>query len=165
MNKRIVTALCLSLLAVVLAPALAAQEMSGRGPARAVVLGVGGGIFFDSEETGIIQWAFDLRAGFRLGRHFELSPEGMFGGSPGQSFFYPGVLLNYVGRQMLIGAGIVKPIAMYGYGDTSLAAKFVLGYIRGPLVFTGFFMGSATTERYTSVFEHYRIGLTMGFRF
>jgi hypothetical protein len=134
-------------------------------PQRPVIFSVSAGLLYDSEESGLAQWGLNLWVGFRLGRHLMIAPEAMFAGSPGHSFFYPGILLNYMGRRMFVGAGVVKPIEMVGRGDTSLAAKFVLGYGGGSFVVTGFFMGSVETDQYTSLFEHYRIGLTFGFRF
>lgn len=152
-------------LLVLLTTALLAGRAFAQVPMRPVIFSVCAGLMFDSEESGLAQWSLDLRAGIRLGRHFELSPEAMFAGSPGHSFFYPGVILNVMSRQLFFGAGLVKPIEMVGHGDTSLAAKFVLGYLRGPIILTGFFMGSVETDENTSLFEHYRIGFTAGFRF
>ena len=157
-----VTGLCFLAIA---APLLQAQDMAGRGPARPIVFSVSAGLMFDSENAGLAQWSLDLSAGIRLGRHFQLSPEMMFAGSPGYSFFYPGIILNVTGRRVFAGAGLVKPVEMAGYGDTALAAKFVLGFVRGPIILTGFFMGSVETDEFTSLFDHYRIGLTAGFRF
>lgn len=152
------------ILGLLLTAALAGGALA-QAPQRPVIFSVSAGLMFDSEESGLAQWSLDLRAGFRLGRYFQISPEAAFAGSPGHSFFYPGVILNVMGRQVFFGAGLVKPVEMVGYGDTSLAAKFVLGYFRGPIVLTGFFMGSLETDENTSLFEHYRIGFTAGFRF
>ncbi len=153
-------ALLLFLAMTVLAGAALAQA-----PARRAVFSVGAGLLYDSEEPGLAQWGLNFWVGFRLGRHFMISPEMMFAGSAGHSFFYPGLILNYLGRQWFAGAGLVQPVEMVGQGDTSLSAKFVLGYGGGSMIFSGFFMGSLETDQYRSLFEHYRIGVTLGFRF
>jgi hypothetical protein len=134
-------------------------------PERGAVFSVSAGLLYDSEEQGLAQWGLNLWVGFRLSRHLVLSPEAMFAGSTGHSFFYPGLLLNYMGSRMFVGAGLVKPIEMAGQGDTALSAKFVVGYVGGSIIASGFYMGSVETDQYRSLFEHYRIGVTFGFRF
>ncbi len=154
-------------LLALLATGLLAGGAFAQAPQKRVALSLSAALLFDSEESGGAQWGMDLRAGFRLGRRLQLSPEIMYAGFAGHSFLFPGVMLNYMGREIFAGAGLVFPLQVSGYGgsESSVAAKFVLGYAKGPIILTGFFMGSITTDEYTSLFEHNRIGLTAGFRF
>ncbi len=153
------------ILPIALAMAFLAGAALAQAPARRPAFSVSGGLLFDSDEPGLVQWGLLLSVGFRLGRHFFLSPEAMFAGSTGHSVFYPGLILTYAGRTWFTGAGLVQPVEMYGQSETSLAAKFVLGFTGRSYAVTGFFMGSLKNGGDRSLFDHYRTGVTFGFFF
>ncbi len=152
-------------LLIVLAAVLLAGAAVAQAPGRRPAFSVSGGLLYDSDDQGLVQWGLLLSVGFRLGRHFFLSPEAMFAGTTGRSVFYPGLVLTYSGRKWFTGAGLVQPVEMYGQSETSLAAKFVLGFTGRSYAVTGFFMGSLKTGADRSLFDHYRIGVTFGFFF
>jgi hypothetical protein len=113
----------------------------------------------------------DVRAGIRLGRSFEISPEFMY--VTGHKFhldygyLYPGVVVNYVGKNFFVGAGVVLPV-VYGGGDTSSgnpAPKFNIGYIHDHLMLTAYIIMYTENDDYWG-FPHFNyIGGTVGYRF
>ncbi len=61
------------------------------------------------------QATVDLRAGYRIGKSFEISPEVMYATGykfhTDFGFLYPGVMLNYLAKGFFVGAGAVIPVA------------------------------------------------------
>ena len=106
------------------------------------------------------QLTFDFRAGFRLGKYFELSPEITFwagGGGTGHSTsdrsrLSPGVMANFIAGRFFIGAGVILP--------SRFGVKANIGYLFGHFMVTAQ-VGSATlSDERNTIF-----GLNAGYRF
>lgn len=119
------------------------------------------------------QGTVDLRAGYRIGRSFEISPEVMFATGykfhTDFSFLYPGVMLNYVGKDFFVGAGAVIPVA-FGSGDSSSgnpAPKFHIGYMHNHVQLTAYIIMYTENDPYSYWnFPHFNfVGATVGYRF
>ncbi len=107
-----------------------------------------------------VQLTFDFRAGFRLGKNFELSPEIAFwagGGGTGHSTsdksrLCPGVMANFVTGRFFMGAGAVLP--------SRFGVRADIGYIFGHVMVTAH-VGSATlSDERNTIF-----GLNVGYSF
>jgi hypothetical protein len=105
------------------------------------------------------QLTLDFRAGFRLGKYFELSPEIAFwaGGDTGHSTsdksrLSPGVMANFIAGRFFMGAGVILP--------SRFGVKANIGYIFGHVMVTAH-IGSATfSDERNTIF-----GLSAGYRF
>lgn len=115
----------------------------------------------------------DVRAGFMLGRSFEISPEVMvvfsylraFGG-PGGTLVYPGAMLNYRSQNFFAGIGAVLPWAFaMGTSDTgNPAPKVNIGYtFPNGIQLTAYYL--TWTESGISLFDIGFAGVTVGYRF
>lgn len=119
------------------------------------------------------QGTVDVRAGYRIGKSFEISPEVMFASGYkfhfDYSFLYPGVMLNYLAKNFFVGAGAVIPIA-FGSGSSSSgnpAPKFHVGYIHDHLQVTAYIIMYTESDPsgYWS-FPHFNfVGASLGYRF
>jgi len=119
------------------------------------------------------QATVDLRAGYRLGRSFEISPEVMYATGyrfhTDFGFLYPGVMLNYLAGHFFVGAGAVIPVA-FGQGSSSSgnpAPKINIGYTGDHFILTAYII--MYTERdpdnYWN-FPHFNfVGASLGYRF
>jgi hypothetical protein len=119
------------------------------------------------------QGTLDVRAGIRLGRSFEISPELMYVTSHkfhlDYGYIYPGVMLNYVAKHFFIGAGAVLPI-VYGGGTSDSgnpAPKINVGYIADHLMLTAYIIMWTEHDPYGDFnFPNFNfIGATVGYRF
>ncbi len=113
-------------------------------------------------------FSLDARAGIRLARSFEVSPEIM--GVVNDKFeggyiLYPGVMLNYTPGNFFVGIGAVIPIA-HADGETSSgnpAPRINIGYRAGHLIFTAFFL--TYTESGLDFLDMNFAGATIGYAF
>jgi hypothetical protein len=117
-------------------------------------------------------WAWftvDARAGFALGRSFEVSPEVMFVLYNIEDYHsvlvYPGVMVNYKAGNFFAGAGVVLPIAFSGgESDTgNLAPKINIGYKFGKFAITLYAI--TYTESGLKFLDVNYVGATIGYRF
>jgi hypothetical protein len=115
------------------------------------------------------QGTLDVRAGIRLGKSFEISPEIMYATFYkfhfDAGFLYPGVMLNYAPGNFFVGVGAVLPV-IFGGGETSSgnpAPKINVGYTTEHLVLTAYFI--AWTESEINFLDVNYIGATVGYRF
>jgi len=107
------------------------------------------------------------RAGIRLAKSFELSPEIMFSseGHGGylpadRTCFYPGFIANYVTRRFFAGAGLVIPLQEYRPAE--LSPKVNLGLVFGRFMLTAHLIISKL-ERGSGPSPAF--GLSAGYRF
>ena len=121
----------------------------------------------------LTQGTLDLKAGIRIGRSFQISPELMYVTSHkfhlDYGYIYPGVMLNYVAKNFFIGAGAVLPI-VYGGGEShsgNPAPKINVGYIADHLMLTAYIIMWTEHDPYgDSNFPNFNfIGATVGYRF
>ena len=119
------------------------------------------------------QGTVDVRAGYRLGKSFEISPEVMYATGykfhTDFSFLYPGVMLNYVGREFFVGAGAVIPVTFGGDSSSSgnPAPKFNIGFYHNHLQATAYIIMWTEKDPYGYWnFPHFNFaGLSVGYRF
>jgi hypothetical protein len=124
------------------------------------------GAAYDNEREASIQATVDARAGFRLGRHLQLSPEVTVAFSTGGGVISPGVILNYIGGSVFFGGGAVAQFHGRSSDHSSnWAVKFNVGYTKGHLMVTAYFTGAIYTDEYTGLFGNHQIGVTVGYRF
>jgi hypothetical protein len=117
------------------------------------------------------QGTLDVRAGIRLGRSFEISPELMYATSHkfhfDYGYVYPGIVFNFVTKGFFVGAGAVLPIT-YGGGDTGSgnpAPKINVGYFSHGINLTAYIIMYTESSDYWG-FPHFNfIGTTVGYRF
>ncbi|HVP91987.1 MAG TPA: hypothetical protein VMS75_12310 [Terriglobales bacterium] len=119
------------------------------------------------------QGTVDLRAGYRIGKSFEISPEVMYATGykfhTDFGFLYPGVMLNYLARNFFVGAGAVIPVA-FGQGSSSSgnpAPKINVGYIGDHFILTAYMIMYTESDPsgYWS-FPHFNfVGASLGYRF
>jgi len=121
----------------------------------------------------LTQGTLDVRAGIRLGRSFEISPEFMYVTTHkfhlDYGYLYPGVVINYVAKSFFVGAGAVLPIT-YGGGETNSgnpAPKFNIGYVNNHIMLTAYIIMWTESDPYGEFnFPHFNfIGATVGYRF
>jgi len=149
----------LSLVAIgVLAGAAAAGP-----PEKKTVFSLNAGIAYDTTDDEMIVATLDARVGFRLGSHFQLSPEVTYAPHPQASILSPGLILNYISGHVFIGGGVLAQF--HGSYDSFWAVKFNVGYARGHLLATAYFSAELYTDEYTGLFGSHRVGLTAGYRF
>jgi hypothetical protein len=115
------------------------------------------------------QGTLDVRAGIRLGKSFEISPEIMYATFYkfhfDAGFLYPGVMLNYAPGNFFVGAGAVLPVVIGGdeISSGNPAPKINIGYTTGHLVLTAYFI--AWTESEINFLDMNFVGATIGYRF
>ena len=118
----------------------------------------------------------DARAGFLLGRNFEISPEVMavfnydyFALGLNSWLLNPGVMLNYKAGAFFVGAGAVLPIMFWsGAGDSGsdsgrVSPKINIGYIYGNFQVTAYL--TAWTGEGIDFLDVNWAGITLGYRF
>ncbi len=116
-----------------------------------------------------VDLTLDFRAGFALGKSFEISPELMALVDSDFSFhgveLSPGVILNYKAGNFFVGAGVILPIWLEsGNSDVgNLMPKINVGYNFGNFKLTGYFL--SLTESGTGFLKYNYLGLTLGYRF
>jgi hypothetical protein len=114
-------------------------------------------------------FSLDFRAGFPLGKSFEISPEIM--GLVDDSFNFsgfeldPGVILNYKSGNFFVGAGAILPIWLEsGNSDVaSPAPKINVGYNFSKFKLTAYFI--SWTEAGSGFLKYNYIGATLGYIF
>lgn len=143
-----------------------------QGPGKKVNFSVNVGMqtnLWKGSSFNLSMGTLDVRAGIRLGRSFEISPELMY--VTGHKFnfdygyLYPGIVFNFVTHGFFVGAGAVLPIA-YGGGSFSSgnpAPKINIGYTTGHFMLTAYMI--TWTEQGISFFDMNFIGATVGYRF
>ncbi len=115
-------------------------------------------------EVNVWQVTVNGRAGFRLARGFELSPEITYGignGWEGRSTFYLGVIGNFMTRHFFAGVGFVAPFQ--GGGTDSIGPKVNIGLILGRFMATVYF-AAAKMERINDD-PIPILGASLGYRF
>jgi hypothetical protein len=124
------------------------------------------GAAYDTKREAGIQATVDGRAGFRLGRHLQLSPEVTVAFSTGGGVISPGIILNYIGGSVFFGGGAVAQFySRYSVHSSNWAVMFNVGYAKGHLMVTAYFTGAFYTDEYTGLFGNHQIGMTAGYRF
>jgi hypothetical protein len=129
---------------------------------------------FNGSSFDKVLFTLDGRAGIRLGRSFEVSPEVMvvfsylrlFMEGGGGTLVYPGVMLNYRSGGFFAGAGAVLPWAFFeGDSDSgNLAPKVNIGYtFANNIQITAYYL--CWTEEGVDLFDIGFAGLTLGYRF
>ncbi|MEN6561698.1 MAG: hypothetical protein ABFD52_13085 [Acidobacteriota bacterium] len=133
---------------------------------------------FDGESSSFDRalLTVDGRAGFPLGRNFEISPEVMavFNYGSLEDFstwvLHPGVMLNYRSRNFFAGAGAVLPIMFWsGGGDSGsetlrISPKVNIGYsFPNGIQLTAYYL--CWLEEGIGLFDFGFAGLTLGYRF
>ena len=114
-------------------------------------------------------FSLDFRAGIRLGRSFEISPEVMAAVDDSLSFdavwLYPGLMLNYAPGGFFIGIGAVLPVWLTAEeSDTgNLAPKINIGFRSGRFTVTAYLF--TWTESGTDFLDYNFVGATLGYRF
>jgi len=119
----------------------------------------------------LFQGSVDFRAGIRLGKSFQISPELMYVTShklhTDYGYIYPGIMLNYQAKNFFVGAGAVLPV-VYGGGETDSgnpAPKLNVGYIVKNIMLTVYIIMWTEKDDYWG-FPHFNfIGATVGYRF
>ncbi|HUT08205.1 MAG TPA: hypothetical protein VMY15_05115 [Candidatus Latescibacteria bacterium] len=125
--------------------------------------------FFPGTSFDWVDFTLDFRAGFALGRSFEISPELMALVDSDFSFhgveLSPGVILNYKAGNFFVGAGVILPIWLEsGNSDAGkLMPKFNVGYNFGKFKLTGYLLTIA--ESGAGFLKYNYLGLTFGYRF
>jgi hypothetical protein len=111
----------------------------------------------------------DFRAGFALGKNFEISPELMALIEDDFSFtgveLSPGVILNYKAGKFFVGGGVILPIWLES-GDSDVGnpmPKINVGYNFGKFRLTGYFL--SITESGAGFLKFNYIGATLGYIF
>ena len=161
-----VSAVVLFMAAVAAAPAWSQTRFSLNG---GIQTNVWNGSSFDN-----VVFTLDARAGIRLGRSFEISPEFMALYNYASYFdavgahvwlFYPGVMLNYQTGGLFFGLGAVLPI-MSGEGESdtgNLSPKINVGYRFGQWQITAYMISWVDSE--IDLLDVNWVGLTLGYRF
>ncbi len=157
MKKVIMAFLAVSMLA-----GGAAAQSADKKPA----LSLNFGITYDNESEEILNLTIDARAGFRLGKGVQLSPEVMYAFAYGEIVISPGVILNYVARRVFFGGGLVVQFRHDWWDNyTDAAVKINIGYAWRHLMVTAYYIGRFYTDEETDLFGYHQIGVTVGYRF
>lgn len=158
------------LLVVGLVTAGAVQEASAQEKRVDLSLNLGVQTNLYSETSFDNAWfSLDFRAGVRLGRSFEISPEVMAAVDDSLGFgavwLYPGVMLNYTPGIFFVGVGAVLPVWLTGdESDTgNLAPKINLGFRSGHFTVTAYLF--TWTESGMGFLDYNFVGATLGYRF
>ena len=111
----------------------------------------------------------DFRAGFALGKNFEISPELMALIDSDFSFsgveLSPGVILNYKFGKFFVGGGVILPIWLES-GNSDVGnpmPKINVGYDFGKFRLTGYFL--TLTESGADFLRFNYFGATLGYIF
>ena len=153
-----------------LAGCLLAGGVFAAAPGKMVAFSLNGGLQLLFWSDVISQHVtLDFRAGFRLGKSFEISPEIMYAGyghsshlPADRSRIYPGVIANFVSRHFFAGVGVTFPIVLDGGSAIPLAPKGNIGLVLGRWMMTAYLVSSALSGEtsWAPIF-----GLSIGYRF
>jgi hypothetical protein len=160
------------ILCVILAIGLLAGGAFGQSKEKKVEFSLNMGVMTNLSKYSSFdeaQGTLDLRAGIKLGKSFQISPEIMYATFYRMHFdyayLYPGVVVNYVAKDFFLGAGVVVPI-LFGQGESNSgnpAPKINIGYTKGHLLLTVYMI--TWTERYMDFLDFNFVGATFGYRF
>jgi len=113
-------------------------------------------------------FSLDFRAGFPIGKSFEISPE--LTALIDDSFDFsgveldPGVMLNYNSGNFFVGLGAVLPIWLGDGSDVATPApKINIGYNIGKFKLTAYLL--TWTDSGSGFLKYNYIGATLGYRF
>ena len=151
-----------------LAVSMLAGGAAGQSADKKAALSLNFGLTYDNESEGPLNLTVDARAGFRLDRHLQVSPEVMFAFSGWREdrVLSPGVILNYVAGNAFFGGGLVVQFRFTPWGTFSdWAAKFNIGYAWRHVMLTAYYTGRFYTDEETDLFGYHQIGVTVGHRF
>lgn len=159
--------------AALLLTVMAAGPAWGQGADFSLNAGIQTNLWNGSSFDKVV-FSLDARAGFRLGRSLQISPEFMgvynyasYFDAPGAHVWllYPGVMLNYQAGSMFFGLGAVLPIVTgEGESDTgNISPKINIGYRFGQWQITAYMI--TWTDSGIDFLDVNWLGVTLGYRF
>jgi len=149
-----------------LAASMLAGGAAGQSADKKAALSLNFGLTYDNESEEIFNLTIDARAGFRLGKGFQLSPEVMYAFAYRESVISPGVIFNYVARRAFFGGGLLVQFRHDWWDNyVDAAVKINIGYAWRHLMVTAYYIGRFYTDAETELFGYHQLGFNIGYRF